>query len=31
MKEELETTRQELRDIMRQQQGLTFKVVKENG
>ena len=30
MQEELKTTRQELRDIMRQQQGMIFKIVKEN-
>lgn len=31
MQEELKTTRQELRDVMRQQQGMTFKVIKEDG
>ena len=31
MQEELKTTRQELRDIMRQQQGMMFKVIKEDG
>ena len=31
MKEVLESTRQELRNIMRQQQGLIFKIIKENG
>ncbi|MCH6266988.1 EAL domain-containing protein [Neobacillus citreus] len=31
MQEALESTRQELRDIMSQQQGMIFKVVKEDG
>ena len=31
MQEELKTTRQELHNFIRQQQGMTFKVVKENG